>query len=92
MHQLIGWSASAVLLATILAQIYRQWQQQSSRGVFVWLYIGQMFASVGFVWYSWLVHDWVFIATNAMLLLSAGAGLIIVGWHRRTRSDEQLRR
>lgn len=88
MQQIIGWSASVVLLATILTQIYRQWEQRSSKGVSIWLYIGQLFASTGFVLYSWLVRDWVFIVTNAMLLLSAGTGLGIVLWHRQRNSDE----
>jgi MtN3 and saliva related transmembrane protein len=88
MQNLIGWSSSIVLLGTIVTQIYRQWQERSSKGVSKWLFIGQILASTGFVIYSWMVRDMVFIFTNALLLLSAAVGLSIVLWHRRTNPDE----
>jgi MtN3 and saliva related transmembrane protein len=83
MQQLIGWSASAVLLATILSQIVRQWKSGTSEGVSRWLFIGQIAASAGFSAYSWMVGDTVFIFTNLLMLVSAVAGLLIVLKHRR---------
>jgi MtN3 and saliva related transmembrane protein len=83
MQQIIGWSASAILLATILSQIVRQWKSGTSEGVSRWLFIGQMAASAGFSVYSWLVGDTVFIFTNLLMLVSAVAGLLIVLKHRR---------
>ena len=83
MKNLIGWSASAILLATILSQILRQWKSGTSEGVSRWLFIGQIAASVGFSLYSWLVRDTVFIFTNLLMLCSAVAGLLIVLKHRR---------
>jgi len=79
----IGWSASAILLATILSQIVRQWKSGTSEGVSRWLFIGQIAASIGFSVYSWLVGDTVFIFTNLLMLASAVAGLLIVLKHRR---------
>ncbi len=81
--QIIGWAASLVLLATIGSQICRQWAEGSSQGVSKWLFIGQVAASSLFIVYSWLVRDWVFIVTNAMMLLSAVTGLAVVMMHRR---------
>ncbi len=86
--QLIGWSASIILVATVVSQIYRQWRQRSSKGVSAWLFIGQFFASAGFVVYSWLVNDLVFIVTNVLLLVSALTGLGMVLWHRSINSEE----
>ena len=83
MKQFIGWAASAVLLATILSQIVRQWKSGTSEGVSRWLFIGQIAASAGFSVYSWLVGDTVFIFTNVLMLASAVAGLLIVLKHRR---------
>lgn len=83
MQQFIGWAASAILLITISTQILRQWKERSSRGVSRWLFIGQMTASAGFTVYSWLLRDWVFICTNALMFLSAVVGLGIVLHHRR---------
>ena len=88
MQQIIGWSASAILVATIVTQIYRQWRQGSSKGVSKWLFIGQMAASGGFLLYSWLIHDRVFIFTNALMFLSAVTGLTIVLWHRHSNPEE----
>ena len=89
MQLIIGWSASAILVATIATQVYRQWQQGSSKGVSKWLFIGQIAASSGFLVYSVLIHDMVFIFTNALMLLSAIVGLTIVFRHRRRNPTER---
>jgi MtN3 and saliva related transmembrane protein len=89
MREILGWSASAILVVTIVRQVYRQWHQGSSKGVSKWLFIGQMAASTGFLVYSWLIKDPVFIFTNALMMISAVAGLGIVLWHRRKNPDEQ---
>ena len=79
----IGWFSSVVLLVTISKQIYKQWASGSSEGVSKWLFVCQITASAGFTVYSWLVSNWVFVATNALMLLSALVGLGIVLHHRR---------
>jgi len=83
MQEAIGWISSFILLLTIGKQVYKQWQEGSSEGVSKWLFIGQMAASVGFTIYSWLVHNWVFVVTNSLMLLNAMAGYAIVLRHRR---------
>ena len=80
----VGWASSAVLLATILAQIHKQWRARSSEGVSKWLFVGQSAASLGFVVYSRLVDNWVFVVTNALLLIAGVTGFLFT-WHfRRT--------
>ena len=66
--ELIGWTAAAILLATLGRQVYSQWRDRTSQGVSKWLFVGQSSASIGFVTYSWLVGSWVFVATNALNL------------------------
>jgi len=83
----IGWAASAVLVLTLSRQIYTQAHDDTARGVSRWLFIGQILASVGFVAYSWLVHNWVFIVTNSIILVTAIVGQIVVGRKTRTRSS-----
>ncbi len=73
----VGWFSSIVLLATILNQVRRQWRQTADQSASIWLFSGQAAASLGFTLYSWLVENWVFTVTNAMLLLSAIAGFWI---------------
>jgi uncharacterized protein with PQ loop repeat len=70
----IGWLAAAVLLATIARQVYSQWRNGTSQGVSKWLFIGQMAASLGFVVYSWLLSNWVFVTTNGLMLATAVFG------------------
>lgn len=82
MTEIIGWVSSVILVLTIGKQIYKQWKEESSEGVSKWLFIGQVAASAGFIAYSWLVKNWVFVVTNSMMLLSAFAGLGIVLFHR----------
>jgi MtN3 and saliva related transmembrane protein len=83
MQEAIGWFSSVVLVLTIGKQVWKQWRAGTSEGVSKWLFVGQITASAGFTVYSWLVHNWVFVVTNASLLLLAVAGLGIVYLHRR---------
>jgi uncharacterized protein with PQ loop repeat len=79
----IGWLSSAVLLATLLRQVYVQWRERSTAGVSHWLFRGQLAASCGFTLYSYLVDNWVFVFTNLALLLTALVGQAI--YRRNTR-------
>lgn len=74
----IGWAASAVLIATLARQIYTQSQEKGARGVSRWLFVGQIASSVGFIAYSWMVHNWIFTLTNTAILLTAIIGQIVV--------------
>jgi MtN3 and saliva related transmembrane protein len=88
--EMIGWVSSMILVLTIGKQIYKQWREESSQGVSKWLFIGQATASTGFIVYSWMVNNWVFLVTNSLMLLSAIVGMGITLYHRRRspkRSD-----
>jgi uncharacterized protein with PQ loop repeat len=74
---LIGWAAAAILLLTLGRQVYTQWRDRTSKGVSRWLFIGQCAASAGFILYSWLLKNWVFVVTNALILLTAVIGGVI---------------
>lgn len=84
---MIGWGATLVLLLTISSQVYEQWRTRSTKGVSHWLFIGQLAASTGFVAYSVLQGDWVFVVSNAFLLLTALLGQVIYLRNRRNGSD-----
>ena len=73
----LGWGASAVLLATLLRQVFVQWRERSTDGISSWLFVGQITASTGFVAYSWLVDNRVFVVTNSAILLTAILGQVI---------------
>lgn len=79
----IGWFSSFVLVLTIANQVYKQWKSGTSKGVSKWLFVGQITASTGFTVYSVMVNNWVFVVTNALMLLSALVGIVIVMKHRR---------
>lgn len=81
MEDLIGWTASLVLLATLVRQIIKQAKNPSNEAVSTWLFLGQATASGLFVVYSVMVGNWVFIVTNSCLLLTALVGQWIS--HRR---------
>ena len=83
MTEAVGWVSSLILVLTIAKQVYKQWREGSSEGVSKWLFVGQMSASLGFTVYSWLVSNWVFVVTNAVMLVNGLAGLLIVLHHRR---------
>lgn len=84
MTELIGWFAAVVLLATIGRQVYSQWRDGSTKGLSRWLFIGQITASIAFVIYSWLLGNWVFVVTNALMLGTAVTGECVLLANRRT--------
>ncbi|MFL5262729.1 MAG: hypothetical protein ACJ79L_10070, partial [Anaeromyxobacteraceae bacterium] len=71
MTEMLGWASSFILVLTIAKQVLKQWREDQSAGVSRWLFVGQMAASLGFTIYSWLVGNWVFVVTNALMLLNA---------------------
>ena len=79
----IGWISSGVLLLTIGRQVYKQWAAGTSEGVSIWLFVGQIAASAGFTIYSVLVRNWVFVVTNALMLVNAFLGYGITMWQRK---------
>jgi uncharacterized protein with PQ loop repeat len=85
---LIGWIASAILIATLARQVYSQWRSRSTEGVSHWLFIGQLCASIGFVIYSWMLGNGVFVFTNSVLILTAVTGQLIYRRNRRIADRE----
>ena len=74
MTEIIGWISAAILLATIGRQVYTEWRSRSIAGVSKWLFIGQIAASIGFVIYSYLLSNWVFVVTNVFMLVMSLLG------------------
>jgi MtN3 and saliva related transmembrane protein len=86
--QAVGWLAAAVLLFTMVRQVWSQWQSGAVGGVSRWLFVGQVIASVGFTAYSVLVGDAVFVFTNTLLTINAIAGLCIDRRNRRLQQQK----
>lgn len=82
----IGWTSTAVLLATIGRQVYSQWKSKATSGVSRWLFVGQISASVGFTIYSYLLHNWVFLFSNVAMVITAIVGESIYISNRMRRS------
>lgn len=74
---LIGWASAIILASTISRQVYAQWRTKSTAGVSKWLFIGQLTASGGFVAYSFLLDNWIFVLTNFYIFLTAVVGQCI---------------
>ncbi|MEO5768799.1 MAG: hypothetical protein ABIS92_10650 [Polyangia bacterium] len=70
-------------MLTIGKQVWKQWKEGASEGISKWLFIGQTAASAGFTTYSWLVRDWVFVVTNALMLTNGLLGYVILMKNRR---------
>jgi MtN3 and saliva related transmembrane protein len=88
----IGCVSTAILLATIGRQVYSQWKSQATAGVSRWLFVGQISASIGFTIYSCLLHNWIFLFSNAAMLATAMAGELIYISNRRHRGDDRAGR
>lgn len=75
-----------MLLTTLGQQVKTQWASGESRGVSRWLFAGQLLASVGFSFYSYLLSNWVFLATNLLLVINALLGEWVTLKNRRRGS------
>ena len=85
---ILGWAATAILIATLLRQTLKQWKSPHPEAVSSWLFIGQMSASVLFTVYSFLLCNTVFVVTNLLLLGTAILGQVLA-WRRRKKDGEQ---
>jgi uncharacterized protein with PQ loop repeat len=83
MTEIIGWASSLVLLLTLIKQVHKQWKDKTSEGVSMWLFIGQIAASIGFLIYSILLGNWVFTVTNALLVINSIFGVALYFFYRR---------
>jgi MtN3 and saliva related transmembrane protein len=88
MTEVLGWACSAILLATLIKQVYKQWTERNVEGVSKLLFAGQLTASIGFTIYSYLSGNWVFVFTNAMLTLTSLAGIYIYWKYSKEDSGE----
>jgi MtN3 and saliva related transmembrane protein len=80
-----------VLLATICRQVYSQWKSKATAGISRWLFIGQISASIGFIAYSYELHNWVFLFSNSAMLITAVVGEIIYVSNRQGRAKSTHR-
>ena len=83
MTEILGWTSSFILLATLVKQVHKQWRDGTSEGISSWLFIGQLGASVGFTIYSYLVENWVFVVTNGLLTINNIIGIGLYFHFRR---------
>jgi uncharacterized protein with PQ loop repeat len=81
----LGWGSSGVLILTLAIQLKKQWREKTSKGVSKWLFAGQVLAETGFVAYSILLKNWVFAATNILLLIENFIGLAITLHFKRQK-------
>ena len=81
----IGWAASLILVFTVGKQVHKQWKDRTSEGVSIWLFVGEIAASLGFEVYSILLRNYVYMATNVLMVASSLAGLYVMRRNRRER-------
>mgnify|MGYP007088040095 CR=1 FL=1 len=83
----VGWPASALLIATLARQVHAQSRNPDASGVSRWIFIGQSAASIGFIVYAWLLDNLVFIVTNSLILLNALVGQCTVAMRKRKQGQ-----
>ncbi|MDR6672300.1 hypothetical protein [Xanthomonas sp. 1678] len=88
---LIGWAATLILVATLLRQIHKQWRAPDVQAVSAWLFVGQISASLLFIVYSAALRNYVFVATNTLVLLTAVAGQLLQTLKRRRLREHRER-
>src|SRR6185369_1020571 len=81
--EVIGWASSVVLILSLVTQTWKQYRSESTRGVSKWLYIGEVVAAGGFVAYSAMLHNVVFVVSNSLGVVTGLCGLLIYARNRR---------
>ncbi len=76
------------MLITLIKQVYKQWKEGTGEGVSKLLFVGQVFASIGFTVYSYLVGNWVFTVTNAILTVNNFVGLYLSFYFKRKNAKK----
>jgi len=89
---MIGWASSLVLLATLVKQVYKQWSDRTSEGLSKWLFVGQLIASIGFTWYSYLTDNTVFIVTNGLLTVNNVIGIALYFFYAGPKAADNKER
>ncbi len=87
----VGWIATGILVVTIGRQTYSQWKQGHTAGVSKGLFVGQIAASTGFVVYSYLLDNVVFVVSNVFLLIIAAVGQFLYLRNRKREHAESDR-
>ena len=85
----VGWCSVLLLFTTMAGQAWKQWSERTTKGIGRWFFVGQIAASVGFICYSALQGDAVFVAGNSLVLLAAVSGGAILWWNRTHRAAGQ---
>ncbi len=89
MFEAIGWVSSAILLATLVKQVHKQWNEGTGEGVSKWLFVGQLAASIGFTTYSFFVGNWVFVVTNVLLTVNSFIGIWLYFYFPKKKAKSQ---
>jgi MtN3 and saliva related transmembrane protein len=83
----VGWFSTLVLMATLIRQVVTQWRDKNMKGVSAWLFVGQLTSSIGFITYSAMVGNRIFVITNSLIAVVA-----IVGEWVYLRNKKQMER
>jgi hypothetical protein len=86
----IGWGSAIVLLPTFGVQVYKQWRnrREPAPASSLWFFALALVGTGGQAVYSWLVGNAVYLALNAVLVVTNGLGLAI-DIHRWRRGSKQ---
>ena len=88
----IGWASTGILIITVGRQAFTQWKETSTAGLSRWFYVGQLATSAGYVTYSVLLNNIVFVISNVFLLMIAIVGQILFIRNRRLEKNKGDRR
>ena len=81
----VGWTAVAVLFATMTGQAWKEWRDRVKHGMSKWFFVGQVSASLLFIAYSAMVGNRIFVVGNVLVLMAAIAGGAILAYNKRHR-------
>jgi MtN3 and saliva related transmembrane protein len=65
---ILGYSAGAITSFTFLPQVIKTWKERSAKDISLLMFLIAAANEVLWIWYGVLLHNWVIILTNAVVL------------------------
>lgn len=66
---ILGYAAGALTAFTFLPQVIKTWKEKSAKDVSLYMFIIAFLNEIMWLVYGVMIHNWVIIATNAVMLV-----------------------
>lgn len=74
---ILGYAAGALTAFTFLPQVLKTWKEKSAKDVSLYMFIIAFVNEIMWLIYGVMIHNWVIILTNAVMLAMSGIMIML---------------